>query len=264
VIRDERSAVLKDLPLLKDTAPAKREALLKQKMALCCLEFNWDDPEADKRGKELKRLTLLEVVEFVNSAGGQKLFTETAAEDIIMMVNANIFRSLPAPPLPPGGEEVTGVAGGEDGEEEPYSEPAWPHLQLVYELLLRFIVSGEVKAKSAKKHIDAVFCSRLIEMFDVEDPRERDYLKTILHRIYGKFMSHRSHIRKSISHVFFRFVYETEKHAGIGELLEILGSIINGFALPLKPEHVQFLERALIPLHRPRSLQSYFQQLCYW
>lgn len=50
-----------------------------------------------------------------------------------------------------------------------------------------------------------------------EDPRERDYLKTILHRIYGKFMNHRSHIRKTIGNVFFRFVYETERHNGIGK-----------------------------------------------
>ena len=26
---------------------------------------------------------------------------------------------------------------------------------------------------------------QLIELFDSEDPREREYLKTILHRIYG-------------------------------------------------------------------------------
>jgi len=77
-------------------------------------------------------------------------------------------------------------------------------------------------------------------------------------------MSHRAFIRKAISHVFYRFVYETEKHNGVGELLEILGSIINGFALPLKEEHIQFLEKALIPLHHPRGIQSYFQQLCYW
>lgn len=88
-------------------------------------------------------------------------------------------------------------------------------------------------------------------------------MQTILHRIYGKFLSHRSFIRKAISHVFFRFVYETEKHNGIGELLEILGSIINGFALPLKDEHVQFLERALVPLHRPRCIANYFQQLSF-
>ena len=47
------------------------------------------------------------------------------------------------------------------------------------------------------------------------------------------------------------------------ELLEILGSIINGFALPLKDEHKQFLQRALMPLHKPKCLPSYHQQLSY-
>ena len=103
----------------------------------------------------------------------------------------------------------------------------------------------------------------LIELFDSEDPRERDYLKTILHRIYGKFMSHRSFIRKTISNVFYRFVYETERHNGVGELLEILGSIINGFAIPLKREHLQFLQCALIPLHIPKCVTLYHQQLSY-
>ena len=46
------------------------------------------------------------------------------------------------------------------------------------------------------------------------------------------------------------------RHNGIAELLEILGSIINGFAIPLKKEHIQFLEKALIPLHKPRGMQD--------
>ena len=50
---------------------------------------------------------------------------------------------------------------------------------------------------------------------------------------------------------------------GIGELLEILGSIINGFAIPLKKEHTQFLQRALIPLHIPKCVGLYHQQLSY-
>mgnify|MGYP003387054697 FL=1 len=63
--------------------------------------------------------------------------------------------------------------------------------------------------------------------------------------------------------MFFRYIYETGKHNGIGELLEILGSIINGFAIPLKKEHLQFLEKALIPLHKPRSVALYHPQLSY-
>ena len=71
--------------------------------------------------------------------------------------------------------------------------------------------------------------------------------------------------RQAISNVFYRFIYETERHNGVAELLEILGSIINGFALPLKDEHKQFLSRALIPLHKPAgsSIQQYHQQLSY-
>jgi serine/threonine-protein phosphatase 2A regulatory subunit B' len=56
-------------------------------------------------------------------------------------------------------------------------------------------------------------------------------------RIYGKFLSLRVFIRRSINHVFFQFIYELERHNDIAELLEILGSIINGFALPLEDEH---------------------------
>ena len=53
------------------------------------------------------------------------------------------------------------------------------------------------------------------------------------------------------------------RHNGMGELLEILGSIINGFAIPLKREHLQFLEKALLPLHKPRSVAVYHPQLSY-
>jgi len=60
-----------------------------------------------------------------------------------------------------------------------------------------------------------------------------------------------------------RFIYETEHHNGIAELLEILGSIINGFALPLKDEHKQFLLKVLLPLHKVKSLSVYHPQLAY-
>lgn len=66
-------------------------------------------------------------------------------------------------------------------------------------------------------------CQQLLELFDSEDPRERDFLKTVLHRIYGKFLGLRAFIRKQINNIFLRFIYETEHFNGVGELLEILG-----------------------------------------
>lgn len=246
------ASAIVELPPLREVVSNKREELFRAKLKLCSIIFSFDDSTSDKRGKDMKRQTLLELVDYVNTPAGQKIFTESVMEDLMACISANVCRALPP---------VTDDFDPE--EDEPVLEPAWPHLQVVYEFFLRFIVSSEVNAKAAKKYVDQRFCLQLVELFDSEDPRERDYLKTILHRIYGKFMSHRSFIRRAISNVFYRFVYETERHNGIGELLEILGSIINGFAIPLKKEHLQFLVRALIPLHKPKCVGLYHQQLSY-
>ena len=53
---------------------------------------------------------------------------------------------------------------------------------------MRFVVSGSTEAKVSRKYIDTNLITRFLELFDSEDPRERDYLKTILHRIYGNFL----------------------------------------------------------------------------
>ncbi|WP_411023738.1 hypothetical protein, partial [Salmonella sp. s51228] len=95
---------------------------------------------------------------------------------------------------------------------------------------LRFLESPDFSPQLGKKCIEQKFVIQLLNLFDSEDPRERDYLKTILHRIYGKFLGLRAYIRKQINNIFYRYIYEFEKHNGIAELLEILGSIINGFA----------------------------------
>ncbi|KAL1179373.1 hypothetical protein V6Z11_A03G155000 [Gossypium hirsutum] len=206
--------------------------------------------------KDIKRQTLLELVDYVSSANGK--FSESVMQEAVKMVSANLFR-----PLTPQPRENKVLEAFDLEEEEPLVDHAWPHLQIVYEFFLRFVASPETDAKLAKRYIDHSFVLKLLDLFDSEDPREREYLKTILHRIYGKFMVHRPYIRKAINYIFFRFIFETEKHNGIAELLEVLGSIINGFALPLKEEHKLFLVRALIPLHKPKCLPMYHQQLSY-
>ena len=50
---------------------------------------------------------------------------------------------------------------------------------------------------------------------------------------------------------------------GIADLLQILGSIINGFALPLKDEHVYLLKKVLLPLHSASCFQQCHDELRY-
>ncbi|XP_036717821.1 serine/threonine-protein phosphatase 2A 56 kDa regulatory subunit beta isoform isoform X3 [Balaenoptera musculus] len=213
--------------------------------------FDFLDCVADLKGKEVKRAALNELVECVGSTRG--VLIEPVYPDIIRMISVNIFRTLPPSENPEFDPE----------EDEPNLEPSWPHLQLVYEFFLRFLESPDFQPSVAKRYVDQKFVLMLLELFDSEDPREREYLKTILHRVYGKFLGLRAYIRKQCSHIFLRFIYELEHFNGVAELLEILGSIINGFALPLKTEHKQFLVRVLIPLHSVKSLSVFHAQLAY-
>lgn len=243
------------MPNLKDAPQTDREKLFIEKLQQCSIIFDFSvEPLSDLKSKEIKRQNLNELVEYITTNRG--VLSEPVYEEIIRMFAANMFRSLP-PCSNPTGTEF------DPEEDEPNLEAAWPHLQIIYEFFLRFLESPDFQPNLAKKFIDQKFLLQLLELFDSEDPRERDFLKTILHRIYGKFLGLRAYIRKQINNTFHRFIYETERHNGIAELLEILGSIINGFALPLKEEHKQFLIKVLLPLHKVKLLSVYHPQLAY-
>uniref|UniRef100_UPI00398E56B0 serine/threonine-protein phosphatase 2A 56 kDa regulatory subunit gamma isoform isoform X2 n=1 Tax=Pristiophorus japonicus TaxID=55135 RepID=UPI00398E56B0 len=215
---------LQKLPPLKDVPAAEQEKLFIQKLRQCCVLFDFiADPLSDLKWKEVKRAALSEMVEYITH--NRNVITEPIYPEVVHVFAVNMFRTLPPSSNPTGAEF-------DPEEDEPTLEAAWPHLQL-------------------------------LELFDSEDPRERDFLKTTLHRIYGKFLGLRAYIRKQINNIFYRFIYETEHHNGIAELLEILGSIINGFALPLKEEHKVFLLKVLLPLHKVKSLSVYHPQLAY-
>jgi len=57
-------------------------------------------------------------------------------------------------------------------------------------------------------------------------------------------------IRKAINECFFSLIHETHKLNGAAELLDILASIISGFAVPLRDEHVIFFKNVIIPLQK--------------
>ncbi|VAH58160.1 unnamed protein product [Triticum turgidum subsp. durum] len=200
-----------------------REDAFIEKVTICCTVYDFTDRGKDSPEKERKRQVLM------------------------------VF--------PP--KVRSGSTASETEEDEPFFDPSWYHLQVVYELLLRFVTSPFVDPKVARKYVDSKFISKLLDLFDSDDPRERDCLKTVLHRIYGKFMGNRPFIRKAVSNIFYRFVSEADHHNGISELLEVFGSVISGFAKPLKEEHKLFLWKALIPLHKPKTVGVYLPQLTY-
>ncbi|XP_075256405.1 serine/threonine-protein phosphatase 2A 56 kDa regulatory subunit epsilon isoform-like [Convolutriloba macropyga] len=248
--REKKEDLVPLKPLVQEEEGRREEALI-AKVQQCKRVFDFSDATVDVRNKEIKRSALYDIVDYLVTQK-TRVVTERVIKEIVECSKVNIFRDMN-----PGQDSELDFMD----EDEPILEESWPHLSLVYDMLLKLIEHPEFEPKLAKRYIDQSVIQELLRVLNSTDAREREIIKTILHRIYGRFLGHRAFIRKAIAHTFLAFTFESLVYRGISELLEILSSIINGFALPLKQEHVDFLKRVLIPLHRSYYLHLYLENL---
>lgn len=208
---------------------------------------------------ELKRFKLAHLFTVIKTSKNS-LHDDDVLTSLMSLVSANLFRALPPPSL---AVAITSALTEENDVTAASTVPSlnWLQLEIVYDILSWLLIN--LDTQTLEKHIDNTFLLGLLSLFDSEESRERESLKNIIHQIYYKFTKYRSFMRKAMSGVFLEYIFETERHNGIAEMLEIWGSIINGFAVPLKEEHKIFLKRILIPLHKVKGMQGFNKQLGY-
>ena len=69
---------------LLDVPSSEQEELFIRKLRQCCVGFDFMDPVADLKGKEIKRATLNEIVDYITA--GRGVLTEAVYPEIIRMV----------------------------------------------------------------------------------------------------------------------------------------------------------------------------------
>ncbi|CAG0893893.1 unnamed protein product [Darwinula stevensoni] len=243
IYRPNEEMKLQPLPLMKDVLATEHEGLLILKLRQCSVVFDGDSSGTHGKGEDAKEATLFELVRYVTKGGeiAEPAYPEIAkmapkgalGREILVGVSEKVVNAMPPSQiscnllrsLPPPENPIF-----DPEEDDPALEASWPHMQL-------------------------------LDRFDSEDPRERFYLKSVLYSIYRRFVGLRSFIRKHITHVILRHIYETERFNGMAELLEIIACIINGFASPLTEDQKQLLLKVLIPLHKVRYLSTCHPQL---
>ena len=67
-----------------DVPSSEQEELFIRKLRQCCVGFDFMDPVADLKGKEIKRATLNEIVDYITA--GRGVLTEAVYPEIIRMV----------------------------------------------------------------------------------------------------------------------------------------------------------------------------------
>lgn len=231
-----------------------RDLFLK-KLQFCkqTLDFNDEGKNSVEKNERLKNLTELSEIMANQSLVNNLVIPNLDA--VMDMIQKNIFRPLPV-------VKKQGAAGemGMDDDEVIF-DPSWPHLQPVYEFFLQLIINDSDEIKGLKAFITHKFIQEFLELFDSEEPKEREYLKNILHRLYAKLVPRRKMIRKAITDTFYTLIHENYKFSGAPELLDILAAIISGFAVPLREEHIYFFKTVIIPLHKVQTCQRYHSEL---
>jgi serine/threonine-protein phosphatase 2A regulatory subunit B' len=248
---------IEELPPMSSVSEDKFNDLMRQKLQQCRIICNFVDPMADLKSKSVKQGYLQEILDAISQPKFFKLFEPETFGVFFQMVKANLIRAIPPVPalakVPMVGDDVT----------DTLYESAWPHLELVYEIFKRFLESSLFDASLFVDYIDQGFLARFLQLFNTSDQRERDALKMVLHRLYLKFVQKRPAIRLAIQHIFLTYIYETRYFCGITELLDIMISIVNGYVVPLKQEHIDFLVKILIPLHTSYFLHLFNTSLSY-
>ena len=170
-----------------------------EKLAFCSVSL--DFAESLEQDRDRKTATLEELLDFIRQ--NFSTLTRPLICDLVEMVTANIFRPLP---IVQKTDELDPLE-----EEEEWQDPSWPHLSLAYTILLTLLEHQHFEPNSLKTVVNKPFVEKLLGLFFSEDAGERETLKTVLHRIYGNFISLRRIIRVRVSELLLSVVHEGKK-----------------------------------------------------
>lgn len=87
----EKPPVIEPLPAFKDVSAPERQQLFIKKLQLCAWPMDFAD-QSDVREKEIKRQSLLEIMDYINNT--KNVFNEQTFPEIIQMIAQNLFRGL--------------------------------------------------------------------------------------------------------------------------------------------------------------------------
>lgn len=237
-------------------------------------------------GSERKRTTLLN---FVRDESALDFISIASMREIVNFISAALFvaegdKSSKAGVIASSSRVVThvqfdaeaGRGGGELAADKAFA------FDLLNELRssLEFRQSSGSETVSRKyilgmELLTRSFIFKLVKAFHCDGAQERNKLMLTLHQSLFKLpqtlgpsaMNLQSppadmhFVRHVINSELYRFIYETQLHSGISELLTVYESICRGFKMPLKEEHREFLFKVLMPLHSVYALPKYFKAL---
>lgn len=122
------------------------------KLKACHRLADFSDVKKDAEFKEHKKEAMIDLIDILEDVGNAQayLFNDAILKEAIKLVELNIFRTF----TNKSNKKTSSV---DPDEDEPHLEEAWPHLQLVYELLLKFVMTTLIPTQTIAGSISNSF-----------------------------------------------------------------------------------------------------------
>ena len=225
---------INEVPLFRDAPKGEINKVFDDKCKECKKICDFSSEQKDEQAKKDKKLHLQDFSRFFSTARNFTIITPENMNHYFDMVVKNINRAFPKVPksIVDCGDQIF--------------DAAWPHLQLIYEGLLKFFQG--CPANLSVQHQTIV--PALISCCCSPDGRERMAVRDILKNFYSKSHNCRSQIIR-ISKSHFK--------AGLcsAELLDFFIRVIDAFKTPLSPHHKSFFQDAILYLHTTNNFFNF-------
>ena len=236
------------LPLLSLAHSAEIPTLFLQKVKQCFRICDFSDLKSDLSSKETKKSALNELIDFYSNPKNISRLTRDCHSQLLEMFSINVFRPLP---------NIPRALLFSDGVE--FEDSAWPHLNLIYSLFLKFLES-QVDPRILQYQITPRFITQLFAVLEFPDERERIQAKTVISTIFHKIPQQRPLLRNLTTNLLVG-VHEGISTINVSHLLELFYFFTAGTPPPPSPGLISAFERVILPLHLHSRLHIFHHQL---
>jgi len=131
---------------VKATGKNTKESFTK-KLLICQTTYDYKDESKDVKGKTERLNAINEIQQLLQDQKTVVSLIIPNLDDVMTMIEKNIFRPLP-------NFKKSNLQFSETGvEQEEEVEPAWPHLQGIYEFFLQLVIHEAVEVKALKQYV---------------------------------------------------------------------------------------------------------------
>lgn len=231
-------------PELKSDADYK---LLIEKLDACCILPDFADLDADQDAKSKKKRVLQELGPIFASAAQVKDMPKHVIDKFFDMLQVNLFRGIPL-------AEKKYLFF----DEEPIlTDIAWPHLSLVYGLLIDFF-----KVAPKDPHFDSEFELKMTKQCAALDYNERSQVLTFFKAYVIAYPDRELRIWRRMAYMLMMYKEGVTEPFAVTPIL-VFFSV--RFADLTKPELIEesnkIFDEAIIPLISSRHLASHWKPL---